>query len=387
MKKIAFVNQRYGKEVNGGSEYYTMLLANKLKMHYKVEVLTSKALSYDKWEDYYKEDIEDIDGITVRRFGVKRKRNRYFQRLLKELIIRFGMNIDKMTALWNMVLGPYVPKLVEYINEYKEEYDVFIFVTYMYYPTVFGMQKVDEKAVFVPTAHDEYNIYFKIYEKIFHLPKKIVYLTEEEKEFVQGYFHNEDVESHVIGVGVDVPQFVNEKRFREKYGIIGEYIIYAGRVDVKKGCYEMFDYFLRYIRDNVNEKLRLIVMGEAYMDIPENQQIHYLGFVPNEDKYDAIKGARALWLPSKFESLSIAVLESMSLGIPIIVNGKCEVLKGHCKRSDAGVCYNNYKEFIKALQSILLSEKDIFEEKCKKYIEENYQWDNIIQEWIKLINC
>ena len=52
-KRIAFINQRYGREVNGGSESYTMQMAQHLKAEYEVEVLTSKALTYDKWEDYY----------------------------------------------------------------------------------------------------------------------------------------------------------------------------------------------------------------------------------------------------------------------------------------------------------------------------------------------
>ena len=131
MKKIALVNQRYGKEVNGGSEYYTMLLAQKLKQYYEVEVLTSKALTYDKWEDYYPADTESADGVTVRRFGVKRKRNRYIQRMLKELIIRLGLNTEAVTGLWNKVLGPYVPELVEFIDSYKEDYAAFVFITYI----------------------------------------------------------------------------------------------------------------------------------------------------------------------------------------------------------------------------------------------------------------
>lgn len=47
-KRIAFINQRYGREVNGGSESYTMQMAQHLKAEYEVEVLTSKALTYDK---------------------------------------------------------------------------------------------------------------------------------------------------------------------------------------------------------------------------------------------------------------------------------------------------------------------------------------------------
>lgn len=79
-KRIAFINQRYGAEVNGGSEYYTMLMAQKLSKKYEVEILTSKALTYDHWADYYMNDVEEINGIKVRRFGVRHKRMRIIQK-------------------------------------------------------------------------------------------------------------------------------------------------------------------------------------------------------------------------------------------------------------------------------------------------------------------
>lgn len=41
-----------------------------------------------------------------------------------------------------------------------------------------------------------------------------------------------------------------------------------------------------------------------------------------------------LILPSEFESLSMVVLEAMYLKTPVIVNGKCPVLRGHCTKSN-----------------------------------------------------
>lgn len=54
MKKIAIINQRYGLEVNGGSELYSREIAERLKAKYEVEVLTSCAVEYVKWSNYYK---------------------------------------------------------------------------------------------------------------------------------------------------------------------------------------------------------------------------------------------------------------------------------------------------------------------------------------------
>ena len=391
-KRIAFINQRYGREVNGGSESYTMQMAQHLKAEYEVEVLTSKALTYDKWEDYYEADIEEIDGIKVRRFGVRKKRNRYVQRLLKILITRLGCGSLAMTALWNKALGPYVPDLVDYIGTHRDEYDVFIFVTYMYYPAVFGMEKARDKAVFVPTAHDEYNIYFKVYEKMFHMPQKIVYLTEEERAFVEGQFHNEKIEHKVIGIGIDLPERVDTERFRRKYGIEGDYIIYAGRVDEEKGCGEMFAFFRRYAEEQERHAwkeeggMHLVVLGKKYMEIPDLKNIHYLGFVSDEDKYDGMAGAVALWLPSRFESLSISVLEAMALSRPVIVNGKCDVLKGHCERSGGGLWYEDYESFAGAMEALADGGYDSYCKRAKVYVEKYYRWDKVTEAWKELLD-
>ncbi len=378
MKKIAIICQRYGLEVNGGAEYYARLISEKLSAIYQVEVLTSKALSYEKWENYYTNDEEKVNGVIVRRFTVREERNSLLMKILSNLIKRLHMNFRFLCDAWVRHQGPYVPDLVHYIKENKDRYDVFIFITYLYYPTVVGMQNVKDKAIFIPTAHDEPYIRFKSHKELFGMPKGIVYLTDEEKAFVEETFHNQEIPSVVAGVGIDLPLNVDANAFRDKYGIKEDYIIYVGRVDKSKGCGEMIKYFLKYHQQH--PEIQLVIMGQAFMEISEHQSIHNLGFVSEEDKFNGIAGAKALWLPSQFESLSIAVLEAMSLAIPVLVNGKCEVLKGHCVKSEGGLYYMNYNTFVEAME-IMLYDDDKYvtlKENAKAYIQENYLWSQII---------
>lgn len=51
MKKIAFVVQRYGLEVNGGAEMECRMYAERLTDRYEVHVLTSRAIDYITWKD------------------------------------------------------------------------------------------------------------------------------------------------------------------------------------------------------------------------------------------------------------------------------------------------------------------------------------------------
>ena len=75
MKKICFVIQRYGDEVNGGAETLCKQLAERMTDRYDVSVLTTKAIDYMTWKDEYTADEETISGVKIRRFSVNRKRN------------------------------------------------------------------------------------------------------------------------------------------------------------------------------------------------------------------------------------------------------------------------------------------------------------------------
>ena len=129
-------------------------------------------------------------------------------------------------------------------------------------------------------------------------------------------------------------------------------------------------------------------MGKAVMDIPKHEDIINLGFVSEEDKFAGVLNASALILPSHFESLSISVLEAFQVETPVIVNGKCEVLKGHCRKSNAGLYYENYYEFEGAL-NYMLEHEDVRSEMGRlgrEYVDTYYRWDIVVDKLTNLFN-
>ena len=48
----------------------------------------------------------------------------------------------------------------------------------------------------------------------------------------------------------------------------------------------------------------------------------------------------------------MVALEAWALGRPVLANGRCDVLKGQCIRSNAGLYYESYEEFAEALYSL-----------------------------------
>ena len=384
-KKIAIINQRYGLEVNGGSELYSRQIAEKLIAKYDVEVLTSCAVEYVKWSNYYKEGVEQINGVTVRRFKTLHEREPKVFSALDSMMLSNPHIEEKISEQWIEHMGPYCPELVEYVDKHQDEYEAIIVVTYLYYTAVKSIVRIKNKAIFIPTAHQEPFIHFDMYKKVFGAADAYVFLTDEEKDLVHSIFHNEDVPYEVMGVGVEVPEVVDSERFKKKYNL-DNYLIYVGRIDEGKDCPRLFKYFLEYKR-RVKSDLKLVLMGKAVCDIPKSPDIISLGFVSEEDKFDGIKGAKALILPSKFESLSISVLEAMTLSVPVIVNGICDVLKGHCVKSNGGLYYKNYFEFEGCINYMMEHPEEyaIMCKNARKYVEDYFQWDDIMKKFDRII--
>lgn len=386
MKKICFIVQRYGLEVNGGAELECRQFAEHLVERYDVSVLTSKAIDYITWENEYIADEEVINSVFVKRFPVLYPRNINAFNAINADFLAGKIATLEQERDWIDKQGPYMPELIQYLRNHHDNYDVFIFSTYLYYPTVIGINEVADKAIVIPNAHDEPFLRMKIFRNVFTKPRALFYNTVEERELINKKFFNTDVKSDIGGVGVEIPDDVNPHRFKEKYHL-ERYIIYVGRIDAGKKCDVLFNYFSYYKKRNENE-IKLVLMGKNVIPVPKHKDICNLGFVSDQDKFDGIAGAELLILPSEFESLSMVVLEALALKVPVVVNGVCEVLKGHCVKSNAGLYYKNYFEFEGCINYILehKREREVMGENGKLYVNKNYQWDVIMDKLSNLID-
>ncbi|MBQ8189518.1 MAG: glycosyltransferase family 4 protein [Lachnospiraceae bacterium] len=384
-KKIAIVNQRYGLDVNGGSEYLTRILAEKLAQRYEVDVITTCAKDYDTWQNYYPPGECVLNGVKVLRFPVEKERNPRMFYWYNRLCLSLPHVTDKMEQKWIDMQGPYAPSGIQYIKKHANDYDVFIFVTYLYYLTAKGLKEVAEKSILIPTAHDEPFLKMKHYKGLFQLPKGYFFNTEEEQELVYQTFGTSHIPSQIGGMGIEVPDEIDTEAFKKKYNL-NQYIIYVGRIDYGKNCDELFEYFIRYKKEHPGE-LKLVLMGKEMMDVPQHEDIISLGFVDEKEKYEGMIAADFLVLPSKYESLSIVVLDSMKLAVPVLVKDTCQVLRAHCEKSGAGFCYNDYQEFELHVNRLLEDKKlcNDMGEKGRAYVDANYQWDVILDKLNALI--
>jgi glycosyltransferase involved in cell wall biosynthesis len=401
MKKIAFIVQRYGLEVNGGAEYHCRILAEKLSALYEVEILTSCAKNYFTWANEYPEGITTVNGVKVRRFSALQQRNkRKVHRLVRKLQSRsFSQKLSRLFGLqdrtdfeqtsyeWSKQQGPFTPGLVSYLETNHQEYDALIFFTYLYFPTLYGLKSAPGRSILIPTAHDEESIYLPAFSTFFKLPKAILYNTLAEKRLVNRLFNNQEVYSDIVGAGIE--KIVPERKFKatEILKSAQPYVIYIGRIDPDKGGEILFKYFLKY-KDVTGSPVILVLVGTPFMDIPKHQDVISMGFVDDKIKHVLLHEAKALIMPSFYESLSLVTLEGMSAGVPVIANRDCEVLRDHIENSQGGFTFNDFESFKSAVDQVLNEKHDlkIFKQNAKQYVNDNYSWEAVIRKMNRAID-
>jgi glycosyltransferase involved in cell wall biosynthesis len=383
--KIAFVVQRYGNEVNGGAEYHCRVLAEHMSARYEVDVLTSCAIDSKPWDNYYREGNETINNVSVHRFRVEKIKN---LARFSELTERMKKNDSDIEIEWVEEMGPCCPSCIQYLKEHGGVYKAVIFVTYPYYTTIMGLKLELPNSICMPTAHDEPNIYLPVYKKMFKLPKAYLYNSIEERKFLYEKFNTETKLSRLTCVGIDEPVY-DDANFPQDYlEYKGDYILYLGRVSRGKYFYELSKFFIEYKQRNPSN-LKLLVAGKIdnRMNLIYSKDIIYVGFISDEEKNALLKNAKLLVMPSKFESLSLVILESMMAKRPVLVNGNCEVLKGQCIRSNAGLYYTDYFEFEYGLNYIL-NNNEAYQQMCEngyEFVKSVYDWDKVVDNVAGLI--
>jgi glycosyltransferase involved in cell wall biosynthesis len=348
--KLAVVVQRYGAGINGGAELHARYIAEHLARHAEVEVLTTCATDYLTWRNELPPGRDRVNGIAVHRFPVTHPRDVKAFARHSERVFDAEHSVGDEIA-WLDSEGPTSPELVRRLKASRHAYDYFIFFSYRYYHSYYGPQAVAPRAVLVPTAERDPAIGVSIFQPVLRGVRALMYNSFEERAMIQAVSGNADVPGVVVGVGSEVLETPRPERFRQKLGVEGRFAIYVGRIDENKGCKELFEYFQRYVASRATD-LSLVLAGNPVLSIPAHPRIRHLGFLDDHDKSDAIAAAELLVMPSIFESLSMVALEAWALGRPVLANGRCDVLKGQCIRSNAGLYYDNYEEFAATLHCL-----------------------------------
>lgn len=378
MISIGVVVQRYGNEVIGGAESLARNVAERLRRQgLRVTVFTTCARDYLTWRDEYPAGESILRGVAIRRFPVARERDMAaFNRFSDEFFAQAAADRDE--DRWIAEQGPLCPDLVQGLVAAEKEIDLFLFFTYLYYPTIAGLRAVSKPAILFPTAHDEPPIYLAAMGDVFRRPRALFFLTRAEMDLARRLFDPPGA-MRLARTGLDILPGIDEKPFRRRFLLVAPYLLYAGRIERGKGLEAVFDHYRALKQETY---IDLVLIGKKMMDLPGIQGLKYLGFVAEEEKLAAFKGAVLSLQPSPLESLSITTLESFSMRTPVLVNRDCPALMEHVNISGAGLAYGNQEEFLAGFRRIHRRPalRAAMGEKGLAYVRQYYSWDAVLAE-------
>ena len=383
--RLAVVVQRYGLEINGGAELHARYIAERLARHAEVEVLTTCARDYVTWRNEYAPGAESLNGLTVRRFPVARERDPHeFGDHSRRVFEQRHSLADELR--WLSSQGPTSPALLAHLAANQASYDYCLFFSYRYYHAYHGIRAVAHRALLVPTAERDATVGLSLFGPTFRGVRAIFYNSFEERALIQDVSGNRAVPGVVVGVGSEVPAEASAARFRARTGITGPFALYVGRIDPNKGCADLFSHFRGYVAEG--GRLDLVLAGSTRMPVPDDPRIRHLGFVSDEEKYDALAAAHLLIMPSPYESLSMVTLEAWAMGRPVLVNGACDVLRGQAVRSKAGLYYTSYEEFAETLRLLEANARLCADlgANGRRYFDRHYTWPVIEGKYLDLLH-
>lgn len=194
----------------------------------------------------------------------------------------------------------------------------------------------------------------------------------------------------VIPNGVTVPAVVTPEPFFQRYPELRgrKIVLFLGRLHAKKGIHMLCQSWAKVCREFPDS--HLVVAGpdfDGIQSVLEGQlhrdgaasRVTFSGMLRGDEKWGALSAADAFVLPSYSEGFSVAVLEALGVGLPVIVSKSCyfpEVQKYRCGwivDPQPGPLEVALRECL----SVSTTEKEAMGFRARRLIAERFSWPTI----------
>lgn len=163
--------------------------------------------------------------------------------------------------------------------------------------------------------------------------RRIIAVSQSTRKDLRDLFNVPTRKIHVIPEGVDVQLLPLKDRtldVRKKYRLPKRYLLFVGTLDPRKNLPTLIRAFGALARQTKYADVGLVLAGargykgaEVFEEITEQNLKHrvwYTGYLPHNEKLNAIRQATAFVFPSLYEGFGLPVLEAMALGTPVITS-------------------------------------------------------------------
>ncbi len=213
-------------------------------------------------------------------------------------------------------------------------------------------------------------------------------LNGDEDKYVKAFGFGAPTEIIPNGVYPEVLLPVNPNPFFKKYPALKNkpYILFLSRLHRQKGIVRLLDGFERFAKNYPD--VQLVLAGPDYGELPiikETLQkmkaahcVHLTGPIYGDEKVGALHGASCFALTSLNEGFSVAILEALACGLPVIISEQCYFPE--VQINEAGfISLLDPISISKALTQILAdsTQHALCSENAKHMINEHYLWSNL----------
>lgn len=209
---------------------------------------------------------------------------------------------------------------------------------------------------------------------------------------VHDYFRNQyGRETRFIPNGVNRPEIRKAELITDKFGLTKDsYILFLGRLVPEKGIRYLIEAF-----KNVKTEKKLVIAGgssdtDSFMKelkelAKDDKRIIFTGFVQGQMLEELYSNAYIYTLPSDLEGMPLSLLEAMSYGNCCLVSDiqECtEVVEDKAlifKKSNVQDLQNKLQEACDRTEKVMELKQQAADYICKKY-----NWDDVVEETLKL---
>jgi len=408
MKPLAIVIPWFGAELKGGAEQQAFQIATRLAARgHNVEVLTTCCRSFqDDWAtNHLPSGAFEEHNLTVRRFPVGARDAQAFDRVNAKLLalthadLRAGVSpVSDADAETFVTQNINSPALIEHLGAHGGDYLAFIFIPYMFAPTVLGLPLVADRAFLQPCLHDEPAAYLPAVEDLFHRARRVLFNSDGERELAARLYGGASVFSRglVVGEGIEplaaAANIANQQHAAALPAELRDsvpFVLYLGRRDETKNTDLLVHAYRRFKERAPRAKLTLVLAGAGAHSYDERARgIYDLGLVGEDAKAALLVACRALFQPSRNESFSRALMEAWSCGRPVAAHRECLATAIAVERAGGGWLAANADEWAHLLARVAAAndaELAALGTRGRLYAAEHADWDKVITRYEELL--
>lgn len=224
------------------------------------------------------------------------------------------------------------------------------------------------------------------------LSDAVICVSESTRNDLFKYVNGIKAKVYVVPLAVSILKIsdVDVKSVRDKYAIVGDYILFIGTLEPRKNICNLLKSFGG--NDKLSSNYQLVLVGkkgwyyQSMFDMIRQLNIEksviMTGFVTEKEKFSLLSAASVFVYPSIYEGFGLPVLEAIGYGIPTVTSNVSSLPE---VAGDAALLVNPDKveDLSNAIEVILTNNSLQAEMKLKSVEQANkYSWENTAKQTI-----